>query len=303
MNQRWREGVHSFRTDHIDPSRYDVSPIPGDGVATGLCHSHHYSRSYPAARRRFGLYDRGDLVGVAVYSQPCSQGVLSRYFDPARSVELGRFVLLDEVPGNGESWFLARTFELAAGPGLRGRCELLRSGAQDDRRRPSCLPRPLGLHLPELQRGEVGTLHGPAAPPPAGRPGPQRPGHLQDPGPGAGLGYAAQILVDHGAEPLAGDPAAWLRLWLARITRTLAHPGNHRYVFGLDRRTKRNPPALGAVSEGPGSLKGDTVGIPIDSEKLISFAEAADRLPSSRTGKRVHRLNSLALGKVRLQSM
>ena len=30
------------------------------------------------------------------------------------------------------------------------------------------------------------------------------------------------------------------------------------------------------------------MGIPIDSEKLISFAEAADRLPSSRPGKRVH---------------
>jgi len=32
---------------------------------------------------------------------------------PARNaVELGRFVLLDEVPGNGESFFLSRAFEI-----------------------------------------------------------------------------------------------------------------------------------------------------------------------------------------------
>ena len=28
------------------------------------------------------------------------------------TVELGRFVLLDSVAGNGETWFLARSFEI-----------------------------------------------------------------------------------------------------------------------------------------------------------------------------------------------
>jgi hypothetical protein len=32
--------------------------------------------------------------------------------DPAEGLELGRLVLLDEVPGNGESWFVARAFAL-----------------------------------------------------------------------------------------------------------------------------------------------------------------------------------------------
>ena len=242
MNQRWREGVHSFRTDHIDPSRYDVSPIPGDGVARDFVTAHHYSRSYPAARRRFGLYDRGDLVGVAVYSQPCSQGVLSRYFDPARSVELGRFVLLDEVPGNGESWFLARTFELLRAEGFVGVVSFS-----------DPVPRTTADGRPVFP-GHWGCIYQSCNAVKSGRSTARRLRLLPD---GRvlsdraiskirarerGWEYAAQILVDHGADPLEGDPAAWLRLWLARITRPLDHPGNHRYVFGLDRRTKRNLP-------------------------------------------------------------
>jgi len=36
------------------------------------------------------------------------------------SIELGRFVLLDCVPGNGETWFLARCFEVLKSEGLVG---------------------------------------------------------------------------------------------------------------------------------------------------------------------------------------
>lgn len=51
----------------------------------------------PAPRHRIGHYRRGELVGVAVFSHPCSDAVLTNVFDaPATlSVELGRFVLLD----------------------------------------------------------------------------------------------------------------------------------------------------------------------------------------------------------------
>ena len=37
---------------------------------------HHYSRSYVAARRRFGLYRGGQLQGVAVFSQPVQEKAL-----------------------------------------------------------------------------------------------------------------------------------------------------------------------------------------------------------------------------------
>jgi hypothetical protein len=35
-------------------------------------------------------------------------------------VEVGRFVLLDEVPVNGETWFLARAFAALARDGVEG---------------------------------------------------------------------------------------------------------------------------------------------------------------------------------------
>src|SRR5580700_10941881 len=78
--------------------------------------------SYPSARIRFGLFTRGCLVGVAVFSHPCNDRVLTSVFplSPLDSVELGRFVLLDSVPANGESWFLTRAFECLRRKGLSG---------------------------------------------------------------------------------------------------------------------------------------------------------------------------------------
>ena len=249
MNQRWREGTHSFRTDRIDTTHYDVAEILDDKTARGFVVSHHYSKSYPAARRRFGLYDRGALVGVAVYSQPCSQGVLSRYFDPARSVELGRFVLLDEVPGNGESWFLARTFELLRAQGFVGVVSFS-----------DPVPRTAADGRPVFP-GHWGCIYQSCNAVASGRSTPRRLRLLPD---GRvlsdraiskirarerGWEYAVQILVDHGAEPLRGDAAAWLKKWLT-LTRPLAHPGNHRYLFGLDRRTKKTLPPSESYPKG-----------------------------------------------------
>ncbi|WP_200340408.1 hypothetical protein [Rhodovibrio sodomensis] len=78
---------------------------------------HHYSHSYPAARFRAGLVShhwgrRARLEGVAVFSQPMNQLAGPRHagLPPARVVELGRFVLLDETAANAETFFLARAF-------------------------------------------------------------------------------------------------------------------------------------------------------------------------------------------------
>jgi hypothetical protein len=61
-------------------------------------------------------------VGVADFSHPCHDRLLTSVFplSPSESVELGRFVLLDHEPANGESWFLARTFECLRRKGLAG---------------------------------------------------------------------------------------------------------------------------------------------------------------------------------------
>ena len=243
MNQRWREGVHSFRMDRIDPSRYDIAEIPDDKAATGFRRQPPLLKVVSGGPATVRALRPRHLVGVAVYSQPCSQGVLSKYFaDPAWALELGRFVLLDEVPGNGESWFLARTFELLRAQGFVGvvsfsdpvprttadgrpvfpghwgciyqSCNAVKSG-RSTARRLSLLPD--GRVLSDRAISKIRARE-------------------------RGWEYAAQILVDHGADPLGvGDAAAWLKKWLP-LTRTLAHPGNHRYLFGLDRRTKKTLP-------------------------------------------------------------
>ena len=86
---------------------------------------HHYAGTYVASRLRYGLWERdGTLVGVAVLSIPVQRAVLTRPFpelEPYQeSLELGRFVLADHVPANGESWFLGQVFRLAQHEGVRG---------------------------------------------------------------------------------------------------------------------------------------------------------------------------------------
>jgi hypothetical protein len=58
-----------------------------------------------------------------------------------QAATLGRIVLLDEVPGNGETWFVARCFELLRAGRCRGR-ELRRPGAASERSRRARVPRP-----------------------------------------------------------------------------------------------------------------------------------------------------------------
>jgi len=115
MNQRWYKRMAMYRPEGepFDPSRYTVAPVPFK-EARAFVQTHHYSGSYPADRCRVGLYDGASLVGVAVFSVPMNQRVIPRWTGqaPQDGVELGRFVLIDEVPGNGESWFLARAFRL-----------------------------------------------------------------------------------------------------------------------------------------------------------------------------------------------
>ena len=123
-NQRWNHGRASYRLprETIRKTDYDVALTPDDTTARAFVVQHHYSRSVPAMRYRVGLYRHGRLVGVAIFSHPCSDEVLTNTFpvSPLEAVELGRFVLTDDEPGNAESFFLGRAFALIARQGIRG---------------------------------------------------------------------------------------------------------------------------------------------------------------------------------------
>ncbi len=128
--QRWRDRTPKWRRRFeggFDRDRYTVAPIE-EAPARAFTEQHHYSASWPASRLRYALYDQqegGELVGVAVLGIPMHPTVLTRPFPKLRayeqSLELSRLVLLDSVPGNGESFFCARAFRHAAEAyGIRG---------------------------------------------------------------------------------------------------------------------------------------------------------------------------------------
>jgi hypothetical protein len=72
----------------------------------------HYLGSMPSDKRNYGLFETagGRLVGVAVLSYPTSEKTIPSVFpdpNPSEAADLGRFVLLDEVPANARkatSW-------------------------------------------------------------------------------------------------------------------------------------------------------------------------------------------------------
>lgn len=241
--QRWRGGRDTYRPagETIRTADYEVAPIESDTIAKQFVLDHHYSGCYPAARFRFGLYHREDLVGVAVFSQPMSTGVLKPLpGNPADSVELGRFVLLDNVPANGETWFLARAFELLR-QHVVGVVSFSDPMPRDD------------LAGSVVFGGHVGTIYQAFNAVYVGR-GARRTLHLLPDGTvfsaraaskirqrERGWRYAAAQLERFGVPALGRteDAAAWLRDALKQVTRTRRHPGNHKYAWALSRRDRR----------------------------------------------------------------
>jgi hypothetical protein len=238
VTQRWRHHRASYRPagEPIDPTHYEIAPIPCDRAPRAFVAAHHYLRSYPAARWRFGLYRRETLVGVAVLSHPCSDRVLTSVFpgEASESVELGRFVLLDEVPANGESWFLARVIVALRREGLIG----LLSFSDP-------VPRTT-LDGRVIHVGHVGTCLQATSHPvylgrstartlrllPDGRTLSERAIQKIRAGERGWLAAAA-ALVRFGAAVPGEDRATWLATWVPRLTRPLRHAGNHRFAWVL----------------------------------------------------------------------
>lgn len=243
--QRWRARRDSFRPagELFNPRSFDVALIESDRVARSFVEEHHYSGTYPAARRRIGLYEHGELVGVAVFSVPSNTLALAPLKGGLEhNVELGRFVLLDGVRANGESWFLARCFELLRRDGFAG---IVSFADPEPRSRADG-----SLVFP----GHVGTIYQATNAVYVGRATPRTLRVLPD---GTvfsaraaskirrrerGWRYAVEQLVAHGAPAPTGDLGLWLSMVLPSVTRAQRHGGNHKYLFGLHWTTRRDLP-------------------------------------------------------------
>jgi hypothetical protein len=242
--QRHRERAVRWRParEVVDLAGLEVAAISRD-AARGFVERHHYERSYPAGRFRYGLFERGELVGVAVFSQPvndrstaCLPGA------PLERVELGRFVLLDRVGANAETWLLARCFEALRREGLTGVVSFS-----------DPVPRRTAAGA-VVMPGHVGTIYQAHNAVYLGRSRAEHRRVLPD-GTIAhnrtlakirngerGWRTAVDQLVAHGARPPAPreDLRAWLELELPRIVRSVPHDGNHKYAWTLRARDRRH---------------------------------------------------------------
>ena len=141
--QRWKDRRDFYRSGADGrfgtavKSRYGVELeyAPGSFKAVSqFIRDNHYLHAKPQLRVAFSLYYydspcRRRRVGVAVFSngprQTKGQPSLFGGVGHLEIVELSRFILLPEVPANGEVWFLRRCFPLLQEV-LRQRGDLLR---------------------------------------------------------------------------------------------------------------------------------------------------------------------------------
>lgn len=249
------------------PARYEVAEL-AETDAKSFVVEHHYAGSFPAALCSYGMREVADgrLVGVAVLGVPVSRAVLSNAFpslEPYReSCELSRLVLLDEVPGNAESWFVARVFAAARDRGFRGVVSFS-----------DPVPR-TAVDGTVVLRGHVGCVYQSLNAVYAGRSTARTLRLLPDGtvlndrmlqkirGQERGHRYAEGRLVDAGALPLESgdDPSRWLAgAMVAAGIRRLRHAGAHRYLFPIGTPADRRRIRLGLTADGPYPKRVDLV--------------------------------------------
>ncbi|WP_199550150.1 hypothetical protein [Streptomyces sp. N35] len=263
---RWQQRRHSWR--HVrdggfDARRYAVDVMAEAEPAKSFVLAHHYASSYPPVSVQFGLYDTVDgarrLCGVATFGVPATTAVLTNPLPEltpyTESLVCSRFVLLDECPGNAESWFLARCFDQLLTRGVRG---IVTFADPVPRRTASGK-----LVMP----GHVGTIYAATNALYAGRATARTLKLLPD---GTvfddraaqkirrqeqGHRYAEARLLALGAPPRPSGhpPSIWLREALAAIgARNMRHRGNHRFVWPLGRNQReRDQVALGLPPQWP----------------------------------------------------
>ena len=245
-SQRWRDRREAYVPDAstINPANFDVAAID-DGQAKPFVVQHHYSGTFPASRLSVGLFRGCTLAGVATFSVPMNNASVKAHtglVQPLAGCDLGRFVLLDDVAGNGETWFLARALRVlrAEKPGILAVV--------------SCAdPQPRLTAAGVLVKpGHVGQIYKAMSAPYRGRTR-ARFEHLLPDGRifseravsklrrlETGHAYAVDQLVAAGADrPVNDNLGAWFDSLVASgFVDRRRHPGNHIYTFPLTRAAR-----------------------------------------------------------------
>lgn len=150
--------------------------------------------------------------------------------------------MLDEVPANGETWFVGRCFELLRAKGIVG----VISFSDPETRTNSHGDAVFGGHVGTIYQAHNGTYLGRGTARtlrilPDGSVLSDR--AIQKLRSGVkGWRYTADRLVRFGADRPGEDLKAWAAHWLQKLTRPQRHAGNHKYAWGLTRQVKRSLP-------------------------------------------------------------
>ena len=257
--QRWRESRSSYRPagETINTADYEIAPI-SKADAKVFVIAHHYSKSFVAARFCYGIFSRyvtskhwqtyglaPQLAGVAVYSVPRHPAVLTNVFpgDPNDSVELGRFVLLDHLPSNCETFFISRCNELLKRESIRGVVAF--SDPEVRRRNDGTL----------LLPGHIGTIYSALGKSIfLGRAAPKTQNVFAD---GtildrraiskirnheSGFNYASKLLTSRGADEPWPNSKNWLDHWLPKLTTSMRHRGTYRFAWPIGNVIPRGTP-------------------------------------------------------------
>lgn len=70
----------------------------------------HYSHGCPGGSFCFGMYNKGILIGVAVFGQVAGQTTAQKWYpeNPGGLIELRRLVCIDDTEQNAESFFIGK---------------------------------------------------------------------------------------------------------------------------------------------------------------------------------------------------
>lgn len=267
LTQRWLFGSESWRPgdEPVRAGDFDVVSMSTAAEVKSFVEAHHYAGTMTAARERFGLFHAptARMVGVAVFGVPQRAATLDVLAGPAEAkLDLGRLVLLDEVPGNAESMFVAECFRQLRREGYVGVVSF-----SDPMPRPRldgslAMPGHVGIVYQSLNSVLVGRSKADTLWLLPDGTNLQRRAQAKVRALEQGWRYVVRELVAHGAESLEvadeespeerARAAAWLETWRAELCRPFPHPGNWKYAWGLDRTTARLLPKSLPYPEPPG---------------------------------------------------